>query len=258
MQSKIQNMETTPELPVEVLYNQSVEAFKADYAELAQSGEKMPALNAALRDMGVECDNDMSFFVMGAIGKTGMDMAGDALGMAANSKLGLAADVGTTAYGMADEARQEKKSTFKRTPESKLAASSKFSMAAQTKKTPVAPARKMATSILMASSAMAQKKKKPEMSPSKREELKKRLESHRRTIGELAAMKSCGYKYARRVTTVDQNGLRQTMLVPSEANAKMAFSPKARTHSQLDETPRNDNGGQPARRSMLAAMTLAA
>ena len=93
MKTTIANIQQSAELPVEQLYNNAIAAYTQAHAELSKlpqdKNDPLPSLDASLRELGVERDNDMSMFVMGFAGKMGLDAA---FGAAANSPLTIAGD----------------------------------------------------------------------------------------------------------------------------------------------------------------------
>ncbi len=258
--SSLQSLETSAELPVDMLYGKAITEFVNLHGELAKlpadPKDPLPSADALLRDMGVERDNDMSFYVLGAMGKIGSDAVSHAFGMAANAPVQMGLDVamgiGTNLYD-----QQRARPTFKRADTAKR---SVFSAGpAQTAKSaPVAPqARKsnFATSILKASAARGASGSTVRHAETKRKQLKAAMAESRAQIELLHTFKMSGYKFARRVQKQDKNGQIMSFLIPAEGKPSVALSPKAGGRQQRMDL---DREFRPSAPGMAPGLGLAA
>lgn len=223
---RIGSIETSHELPVESLLNQSIEGFMAVHKELAKlpqdpSDPLLPA-EAMLRDMGVDVDNDFSMFLMGGIGHMGVDLGLAAVGMPATGAVANSLDFASgILMGMAEERSKDKK---KNEPAAKAGATSMFRKTVFKRAEPPKP-KPMQPSTQILRKAMKRKRHlQVKNSQNKRNALKRQMAIHMDNIKELIVFKSCGVKYAHRVTVPNGNtGEVESYLVAAKDKPQMAL-----------------------------------
>lgn len=232
--TSISQIATSPELPVEQLYNDAVQGFKDTHAELMKLPQdpKEPLLpaEAMLRNLGVEVDNDYSFLINGAMGQMGTDVALGAMGLAGGGAISQGIDFASgLLMGYAEERLEgtEKKngSKFK-----KAGATSMFKpVAAKPRVHQPAPKQPAATTSFFKKAQAKRKDMKIKSAEDRRKKLRSTLDKHMETIKELQAFKSCGVKYARRVTVPNgETGEAETYHVAVGDKPHMALSAKGK------------------------------
>ncbi len=248
----IQSIETSAELPVELLYNQSVTGFLQTHAELSKlpqdKNDPLQPAEATLRNLGVEVDNDFSMLVMGAMGHIGMDMGMHALGLPTTGALSTGLDVASSfLMGLAEERSNNHKADLKNgLAAPKKGATSMFKTSSFRKAEPKAPPAAANTAIMK--KAMERKQRLAlRKSANKRKQLKSVLEKHMENIKELQAFRSCGVKYAHRVTVPNgDTGENESYLVAAKEKPQMALSVKGKTYEKpMDLTMGRPSFGAP-------------
>lgn len=239
---KIQSIQSSAELPVDQLYNQALTGLMNTHAELAKlphdKSDPLEPLEGIMRDLGVDMGTDYSMFLMGAMGNVGLEAGMHALGIAANSGMLMGMDVATSM--LMDSADKESRGA---TPaltgassKSVFTAATKFRRANDPapKKAPVHFATSMMRNALTRPGQASMKH-----AANKRKSLRRQMETHKENIRELHAFKSCGVKYARRVTVPNgATGESESYLVASADKPNVALNNKgARIDVSLCQKP---------------------
>ncbi|MBU6234569.1 MAG: hypothetical protein KGQ41_01880 [Alphaproteobacteria bacterium] len=232
---RIGGIETSHELPVESLLNQSIEGFMEVHKELSKlpqdpSDPLLPA-EAMLRDMGVDVDNDFSMFIMGAMGQVGMDMGMQAMGMATNATAAASLDIASgILMGMSENSkdknkRKEASSTLGATS---MYRTSRFKKADELQKKPAQP-----TTSFMRDAMKRKRHLQLKASQTKRNALKRQMNTHMENIRELIVFKSCGVKYAHRVSVPNgQTGETETYLVAAKDKPHQALKSNGKSYEK--------------------------
>lgn len=256
------SIQTSAELPVENLYNQAINGFIENYHELAKlpqdPNEPLLPLNAMLRDIGVDVDNDASMFILGAIGKFGSDMAFQAMGMATDSALSAGIDIASNMLMEASESASSQKEDVKNGIVSKKSDKASVFMRKPTFRRAGQPApSKQPTSLvantrIMKRALTAKKAQAARIAAPKRKQLRAQMAIHEANIKELLAFKSCGVKYAHRITVPNGNtGEFESYLVAAKDKPELALTDKGR-RIDVSQVP-TPAGAYPAPRFGMAA-----
>jgi|GEM_PF-7075041 len=216
---KIQSIETSAELPVENLYNHALTNLIDVHAQLAQlphdKSDPLEPLDSMLRDLGVDMGTDYSMFMMGAMGNVGLEMGMHAMGMSAGAGMMMGLDAAATMLMEGADSKADKQGA----PAMKYGAASKSVFAAKSKFRRASDAAPKKPAPIGATSMMKNALTRPgplKGAAAKRKGLRKQMEIYKDNIRELAAFKSCGVKYARRVTVPSGNsGETESYLVAS-------------------------------------------
>lgn len=228
---RLNAIETSHELPVEGLFAQEMNAFMDVHKELSKLPQDpkeplLPAL-AMLRDVGVDVDSDFSEMIMGAMGKVGMDMAMDAVGMATQGSVATSIDLASGFLMGLSEARKDDPKYKK---EMRTGATSMFRLS---KKEPE-KAPKASPSTSMMRDAMKRKRHlQLKSSENKRKQLKAKMVIHLKNIEELAVFKRCGVTHAHRVTVPNgQTGEVESYLVAAKEKPHMALQSNGKAYEK--------------------------
>lgn len=223
---KIQSIETSAELPVEQLYNQAVTGLINTHAELAKlphdKNDPLQSLEGTMRDLGVDMGTDYSMFLMGAMGNVGLEAGMHALGVTANSSLLMSADIASSM--LMDSADRENSVNAPTASKSVFSIAPKFRRAndLKPKKAPTQFATSMMRNALTRPGQATVRH-----AALKRKNLRRQMETHKDNIRELAAFKSCGVKYARRVTVPNgDTGESESYLVASADKPNVVLTNK--------------------------------
>ncbi|NBX65921.1 MAG: hypothetical protein EBQ96_02890 [Proteobacteria bacterium] len=229
---RINSIETSHELPVEGLFSQEMNAFMDVHKELSKLPQDpkdplLPAI-AMLRDVGVEVDSDFGDIIMGAMGKIGMDMAMDAVGMATQGSVATGIDLASGFLMGLSEARKDDPKYKK---DMKAGATSMFRLSKK-KEPEKAPKATPSTSILR--DAMKRKRHlQLKGSENKRKMLKAKMAIHLKNVEELAVFKRCGVSHAHRVTVPNgQTGETETYMVAAKEKPHMALQSNGKAYEK--------------------------
>lgn len=228
---RINSIETSQELPVENLFAQELNAFMDVHKELSKLPQDpkdplTPAL-AMLRDVGVGVDSDFGDIIMGAMGKIGMDMAMDVVGMAKEGSVATSIDL---ASGFLMGLSEQRKDDPKYKKDMKAGATSMFRLS---KKEPQkAPKASPSTSILR--DAMKRKRHlQLKSSEHKRKQLKKMMEIHLKNVEDLAVFKRSDITHAHRITVPNgQTGETESYMVAAKDKPQMALQCNGKTYEK--------------------------
>lgn len=225
---KIQSIETSAELPVDQLYNQALLGLQNTHAELsklpADKNDPLEPLEGIMRDLGVDMGTDYSMFMMGAMGNTGLEMGMSAMGAGVGAGAMMGMDIAMTMLSEKADQKGDVPAISSTSSKSVFSAAPKFHRANEPapKKAPAPFATSMMRNALTRPGTATVRH-----AATKRRGLRKQMEIHKENIRELTAFKSCGVKYARRVTVPNGNtGESESYLVASLDKPKAALTAK--------------------------------
>lgn len=219
---RIQSIETSAELPVENLYNHALTNLIDVHAQLsalpADKNDPLEPLDVMLRGLGVDMGTDYSMFMMGAMSNVGLEMGMHAMGLSAGAGAMMTLDaVGAMAMESSEDKLQKQQApAIKYGVASKSVFAAKPSFRRAGESAPKKPAAPLGATSMMKNALTRPGLSADKHTANKRKNLRKDMEIYKDNIRELAAFKSCGVKYARRVTVpVGDTGEVETYLVAS-------------------------------------------
>lgn len=228
---RINSIETSHELPVESLFSQELNSFMEVHKELSKLPQDpkepmLPAL-AMLRDVGVDVDSDFSDIVMGVMGKFGMDMALDTVGIATTGATATSLDFATGFLMGISEGRKDDPK-YKNSAKTGATSMFRLSKREEPAKKPKAPA----TDIMKRA---MQRKRHLQLkgSENKRKLLRKKMAIHLKNVEELAVFKRCGVSHAHRITVPNgQTGEVESYMVAAKEKPQMALRSNGKSYEK--------------------------
>ncbi len=222
--TKHQGIETSHELPVEVLYNQALNGFISVHAELSKlpqdPNDILQPANTMLRDLGVDVDSDYSMLITAALGNFAIDAGLESFGMASHTGLSMGLDAASSVLmGIADTSNKKScKTSFTKSVYPKAAARSKAA-------TP--------NTSMMKNALAAKKTRLVKNTAAKRKMLREQLSTHMENIKELMVFKSCGITHVHRVPVQNGNtGTYETILVAAKDKPFMALTSNGKRYEK--------------------------